>query len=124
MTAPAYLLDCPKCGRQLAPIAGDPSSAPWLCAPCGLGWFSAELSPAARSAYRPQFRDHGTDAQAQAIHAARDVELAEAHIRGTSARLDQIDSLSAGQLAFLAGRKNLSPPVPPAVAQAQKQRGH
>ena len=124
MPGPSYLTSCLQCGGQLAPVALDPQTAPWLCAPCGLGFFSAELSPAARSTYRPLFRDHGTGPDADAIHATRDAELAEAHVRGTSARLDQIDSLTDGQLAFLAGRKNLSPPVPPAVAQAQKQRGH
>lgn len=117
-----YLTSCPKCGGQLAPVALDPQTAPWLCASCGLGFFAAELSPAARSAYRPQFRDHGTSAHA--IHLARDAELAEAHARGTSARDDQIGILDDGQLAFVASRVNVHPAVKSAVAQAQKQRGH
>lgn len=64
----------------------DPQTAPWLCTPCGRGFWVAECSEEARAAYRPQFHDWGYGASA--LRAAVRQECAEALRRKTSVHPD------------------------------------
>lgn len=53
---------CPICGRPLveAPTAAKtPTTAPWVCNDDRMGFWNAELSPAARHAFRAHLRDWG-----------------------------------------------------------------
>lgn len=49
---------CLICGSQLAPVALRHTPA-WLCAGCCHSFTNAELTPEARAAWRPQYRDFG-----------------------------------------------------------------
>ena len=124
MSPPQYLLDCVGCGQQLAPHAGDWQSTPWLCGPlgCNRGFWTAELTPAARKAWQPHSRDHGHSPEGQAIRDAMHAERDEARLRGTSAREDQLGLLSAAELAFVA-KLILAPDFAAKVAAALKARG-
>lgn len=94
---PAVTLDCPQCGGPLAPVILDPETAPWLCNHCALGFWSAELSNAARKDWRPKERDFGFNARE--LRAACLRERTEARQRGTSLREDMVGQLSGAQLA-------------------------
>ena len=79
------LLRCLKCGGELISTALHPSSAPWVCTECHLGYFEAELSTEARLNYRDQLHDFGpaTVSIREAVHA----EVHAAHARGSSVPL-------------------------------------
>jgi len=76
---------CPACGRLMT-IPGialvDPQTAPWLCQPCGRGFWHAECSPDARAAYRPRHHDWGYGSVA--LRATVDQERAAARERRCS----------------------------------------
>jgi ribosomal protein L37AE/L43A len=59
-------MTCPHCGRSLLPVT-RPETAPWLCLECHRGWWSAELTVAAKDAYRPEYRDFGYGQTARLI---------------------------------------------------------
>lgn len=103
----AYLRACPGCGGGLTPVALGPDSAPWLCATCSHGWFCCELAGPARAVFRPQHRDWG-HAGGRELKRTRDLELAEAHARGTSALPEHLPLLSVAQLTTLAPRARMS----------------
>jgi hypothetical protein len=121
MPNPEYLTTCPNCGVEMTPHAGYPDSAPWLCAHCHRGFFVAELSPAARQAYRPLFHDWGMGAEGRAIREAVQQELTEARWRGTSARVEHLGFLESGHLEQL-HRLPLSADMREQVTAAQKTR--
>ena len=97
-----YDIRCPKCGKELAPHAGDWQDAPWLCSDCHRGFFSCELSPRARENYRPHHHDWGLDIGATfSLKAERAAELQRARIRGTSALPEHLGLLSDEELDHL-----------------------
>lgn len=99
---PTYQVSCPRCGGPLDPIAlPDPQACPWRCPLCCLGWFAAELSPHARSLYRPVHNDFGFGGGRLSLVALVDQELAAAHVRGTSLREDQLSLVPIGALKVL-----------------------
>jgi hypothetical protein len=98
-----YPTTCPTCGAQLVPVLGSPVTPPWLCAGCAHGFWCAELSRAARAAWRPRYRDHGYGESAAKVHAAREAELAAARERGTAVTAEMSGYLSAAQRERLAG---------------------
>lgn len=90
---PAYPTTCPTCGDQLAPLAADPDTAPWLCPTFheGVrGFWTAQLNPKARKLWRAAQHDHGFGPEAQAILTAIATERGKAAQRGTSLREDQL----------------------------------
>jgi hypothetical protein len=117
-----YLTTCPQCGGELAPVAGDADSAPWLCAPCSRGWWPAELSAAARAAYRPEFADHGVDAAALAITKQRHEERAAARRRGTSLLHEHLAEAPLDQLQSLAAHPHLDPAFAAVLTRAIANR--
>ena len=94
---------CPNCGAECYPVVLGPESAPWVCMICRTGWWVAELTRAARLAWRPEHRDFGYGMARAAIVAARDAEQAAARTRGTSTPLDQLARLPVAGLQRLAG---------------------
>jgi hypothetical protein len=55
-----YRATCPNCGGRLEAVRDqDPDTAPWLCGRCVRGWWPAELTDEARSAWSPHTRDFG-----------------------------------------------------------------
>jgi hypothetical protein len=86
---PDYPTDCPLCGRQLTPIAHAHGTAPWQCFPCMRGWFVCELRPEARQHYVHHQLCYHWDVVPLILDAMQQ-ELAEAALRGTSLRLDQV----------------------------------
>ncbi len=75
---------CPRCGGGLVPVAQGPEAAPWLCAPCHLGFYSAELD-AVRD-FRQDRHDFGPS---RGTREAVRIEAEAAHVRGTSLRPEQ-----------------------------------
>ncbi len=102
MPTPSYRIDCPKCGKTLQPVALSAQSAPWLCAGCGLGFWSSELSASSRALYRPTYNDFGLGVERVSIHAAIALEVADAEVRGTSLRHDQFTLAPESVLAYVA----------------------
>ena len=102
---PSYLTTCPKCGRQLQPRAADPQCAPWICTPCGLGFFVCELTADARKAYRARCHDWGVGRTRLDLSADRRRELEDARERGTSARPEQLPLLGASDRGALLRRR-------------------
>ena len=81
------LTTCPACGQELAVFIGEPDCAPWLCNTDRLAFWSVELSPEARAAYRPAHRDFGhkpVTVGGVALEHARLVEIVAARLRNTS----------------------------------------
>ena len=81
------LTTCLACGQELAVFIGDPDCAPWLCNTDRLAFWSCELAPEARAAYRPAHRDWGhkpVKVGGVPLEQARLVELVAARIRNTS----------------------------------------
>lgn len=117
----AYLQSCPGCGGPLTPVALGPETAPWLCGVCAHGWFACELAPPARASFRAEQRDWG-HAGGRELKVLRDVELADAHARGTSALPEHLSLLSGAQLAVLAKRGRLSAEFRALVEAAIAQR--
>lgn len=100
---------CPGCGSTLRPVAVNAATAPWLCSSCRRGWWPAELTPAARSAWDPARRTHGHGQVAQEIRAAVADDVTAARARGVStlasqlrllddADLDRVKNLARGDL--------------------------
>ncbi len=119
----AYALDCPSCGQQLQPHAGDPHSAPWLCNVCRHAFLQCELQPGTRAHYRANLHDFGFGPHLKQLQIDRAIELAEAHKRGTSARHDQLAILSAEQLQSVASRPKLEPTFKVKVEEAIAAKG-
>ena len=117
-----YRTDCPRCGKELQPVALDADTAPWLCNDCHRGFWSAELTDVARARYRPARHDWGLGTPAQALRRSVQTEWLAAHGRGTSLRPDQLRMVP---------RTVLECPLPPrthpdfvaAVANELKARG-
>lgn len=102
---------CPSCGQPLTHVALGPDSAPWLCTPCARGFWQAELTPAARDAYRPRRHDWGLGDDALSIRQDVVVEARAARARGTSALPEYLVLLPADALAQLAKSARLSADV-------------
>jgi len=102
-------------------VALGPETAPWLCGTCSHGWFCCELAPPARAVFRAEHRDWG-HAGGRELTVLRDIELGEAHTRGTSALPEHLPLLSAAQLAVLAKRGRLSAEFRALVEAAIAQR--
>lgn len=98
---PDYPLDAPCCGQQLTAHAGQPDAAPWFCAQCHRGFWTAELSPAARTLYRPLFHDWGLSLDSAALREAVDAEREQAIQRGTSALPEHLGQLAPAHLKQL-----------------------
>ncbi len=85
----AYATDCPKCARELQPVALVPDSAPWLCNECHLGFWAAELTDEARACYKPPLVEFaGKDGAV--VRRAVQSEWLHAQARGCSLRPDQL----------------------------------
>jgi transposase-like protein len=70
-------MTCPNCGGALTgPTFVNFATPPYVCHACHRIWWTAELTPAARAAWRPQFLDYGYGAPAQAVVAAIAAERA------------------------------------------------
>ena len=67
-------MNCPRCGNPLRSVALSKATPPWLCHECHRGWWNAELTPAARDAYRYEYHDFGADHVARQIHRDREDE--------------------------------------------------
>ena len=104
-------------------VALGPDAAPWLCVECARGFFTAELSDDARSRYRPRFHDWGQGTPAIPVSHAVDEEVAEAHLRGSSLRLDQVHLVHVGALRGLVGAVTLGDELVEAVANELLSRG-
>lgn len=102
-----YLTSCPNCGAQLAPHAGHPDAAPWVCHGCHLGFWTSELSHEARELYRPKFHDWGFGENSQTLRTTVHLEHAAAHKRGTSALPEHLGQLEPEHLKQLQ-RRHLS----------------
>lgn len=66
VVVPARTTACPICGRPLVRPGvrtDDPDTAPWLCNFDRMGFWNAELAPAARKVFRAPSRDWGFTAQ-------------------------------------------------------------
>ena len=109
MTPPTYSTTCPKCGGQLAAVALDAQTAPWLCALCALGFWACELSSTARASFRPHHNDWGFGPERAGILTLIDQEIAEAHTRGTSLRDDQFNFVEPSFLSALKARARTNP---------------
>ncbi len=102
-----YLRTCLACGGPLVPVALGPETAPWLCSACCHGWFVCELAGVGRASFRVSHRDWG-HAAGRELAKVRDIELAEARQRGTSALPEHLALLDVAQLGMLVKRKRLS----------------
>ena len=89
MQHPEYPVDCPLCGRPLTAIAHAPTTAPWQCFPCMRGWFVTELLPETRQRYIAHMLCYEWDVAPLVLDALEN-EVAEAILRGTSLRMDQL----------------------------------
>lgn len=120
--SPAYARSCPNCGRPLAPHAGDPQSAPWLCGPpagCGRGWWVAELAQAPRQAWRTSDQDFGHGPIRGQVQGQVEEELVAARRRGTSALPEHLPLLSQLELDWLASRAQVGAIVAQQQSAAQ-----
>lgn len=113
MTPTTYSTACPKCGAQLAPVALDPQTAPWLCAGCHRGYWAPELSTRAREAFRHGHDDWGI-ARPEWLRLAVTAERDEAEARGTSLREDQF--VHAPRELLAATSKRVRGPFAEAIA--------
>jgi len=104
---PTHPTVCPKCGKQLTPIALGADTAPWACFDDGIGFWSCELTTSARALYRPQYNDWGLTTARVSMLAEIELEFADAVTRGTSLREDQFTLAPLSQLENLAGRHGL-----------------
>lgn len=102
MTQPTYRVTCPLDKLTLLPVVLRPDSAPWYCVGCRYSYWAAELSEAARKQYRPAVRDFGYGEPLEQLQRDVEAEIAEAVIRGTSCREDQIELLPLVGLQRLA----------------------
>ena len=118
---PDYTLDAPCCGVQLTPHAGHHEAAPWFCAQCHRGFWAAELTPAARSLYRPLFHDWGLSLESAVLREAVDREREEARRRGTSALPEHLGQLEPAHLDALLVR-DLRPDFARLVSAALPQK--
>lgn len=92
---------CPACGRPLAPVVASPDSAPWLCHPCGRGWFAAEI--ANPGSWDPATGFHRRSTW-PSVRAAIADETRAAARRGTSTVDEHLPLLTDRQLAAAAAR--------------------
>lgn len=52
-------LTCLNDGASLDMVSQPPHTPPWRCSVCNHGWWNAELTDAARAAWRFEFQDFG-----------------------------------------------------------------
>jgi hypothetical protein len=112
------LTTCLACGQELAVFIGDPDCAPWLCNTDRLAFWSCELAPEARAAYRPAHRDWGhkpVKVGGVPLEQARLVELVAARIRNTSLHPHALKLVPTTRLHTL-NRSRYSPSMQAAVA--------
>ena len=70
-------MTCPNCGAALTgPTFVDFQTPRYVCHTCHHLWWTAELTPAARGAWRRGYGDHGYGAPAKAVVAAIAAERA------------------------------------------------
>jgi hypothetical protein len=115
-----YLLSCPKCGGQLAPFAGPPDLAPWVCHVCRNMFWCCELSSEARKLYRPNHGDWGYDGP-KILNPLRAKERDDAHKRGTGTTSEMLGNLHPTQLQTISKLPNLDPPFAKQVNQQMKK---
>ncbi len=122
-TSPTYLTDCPRCGQQLQPHAGQPESTPWVCSDCKLGFWVEQLKRDARMHYRSHTHDWGYGDHVKPLRQAVELEIAHAVKRGTSAREDQLSILTVTQLEHIKTRKKIDPEFMKKVDAEHGRRG-
>lgn len=113
------LTTCLACGQELTVFIGDPDCAPWLCNTDRLAFWTCELAPEARQAYRPQHRDFGhrpVTVGGVPLERARLVELVAARIRNTSLHPQGLPLAATDVLSILPTHK-YSPSMQAAVAK-------
>lgn len=104
----AYLMSCPNCGQQLAPVALDPQAAPWLCAVCSRGWWVSELSVVARVGWDHRTCSFQWSVLRGTVAPARVAEWLSAEARGTSLLPEQFMLVTVAQLARAAADPRVS----------------
>lgn len=112
------LTTCLACGQELAVFIGDPDCAPWLCNTDRLAFWSCELAPEARAAYRPTHRDWGhkpVKVGGVPLEQARLVEVVAARIRNTSLHPQALPLVPTPRLQAL-NTSRYSPSMQAAVA--------
>lgn len=112
MTTSSYPQTCTNCGRGLQPVVLDPSTPPWMCFVCKIGWWVSELLPGVRGEWHGGSRSFRHKA-VQGLRAAMDIEMKDAKARGSSARMEHLPLLGVNELTNLV--KKLDSMIPPDV---------
>ena len=123
MTQPTYRVTCPLDKLTLLPVVLGPDSAPWFCVGCRTSYWAAELSETARKQYRPAVRDFGYGAPLEQLQRDVEAEIAEAVIRGTSCREDQIGLLPMAGLQRLVDDPRIHGSFRPLVTAELTRKG-
>jgi hypothetical protein len=93
----------------------DPQCTPWVCRMCARGFWTSELTNAARKMYRPQYHDWGFGPEAVQLRQQVTMEVVDAMMRGTSLRPDLLPRVPRHTIEALV------PQVRPAFRELLKQ---